>query len=92
MKYLILTLLCVSVVLHLFTPSSEERQIEKDNKYKNGPVVIGTNNIGCTKYDYYDSIYWKCKDPNINYVEEQVCTPQAGRADNCHAVSFKVLQ
>lgn len=41
----------------------------KDLKYENGAVVESVNSVGCIKYRYYDDVYYKCKDKNINSVE-----------------------
>lgn len=49
----------------------EEKQIKLHNKYKNGPVEIKKNTIGCTKYKYYQDYFWTCPNKNISYIEEQ---------------------
>jgi len=41
--------------------------------YSKGPLLVETNELGCKKYDYYDSSYWKCPEElNINSIEERV--------------------
>ncbi len=40
--------------------------------YSKGPIQIETNELGCKKYNYYNSSYWKCpEDLGINSIEER---------------------
>lgn len=41
--------------------------------YSKGPIHVKTNELGCEKYEYYNSSYWKCPEElNINSIEERV--------------------
>lgn len=42
------------------------------NRYKNGPVEIKRNGIGCIKYEYYNDNFWTCPDKSITQIEERV--------------------
>jgi hypothetical protein len=91
MKFAIIFAFIMSLIFFLTAPTAEERQQAQDLKYKNGPVILKTNAM-CAKYEYYDATYWKCEDKTIEYVEEQICTPQAGRADSCRTELIKVTK
>lgn len=36
--------------------------VEQPPDYTKAPVKLETNRLGCTKYRYYNDIYWKCPE------------------------------
>lgn len=83
----------VACILFFATSPSSEEKAEKDRlKYKDGPVALQTNDVGCTKYEYFDTKYWSCTDKNIKQVEEEVCTSNPGRAASCNTQIVEVRQ
>lgn len=66
-----ITALVISLVLFFVFLDAHIDNLDeiKDLKYKNGAVVESVNSVGCTKYRYYDDVYYKCKDRDINSVE-----------------------
>lgn len=70
-------LLLVPIELQIDTKYFQPKRIQEEkqklyNKYKNGPIKITTNSIGCIKYNYYDDNFWTCPDKNIIQIEERV--------------------
>lgn len=70
---LVFVIVTILILIIASIPSKEEYKAQQDIKYKNGPIVIEKNNAGCTKYQYYDSKFWKCYDQSIDYIEEKFC-------------------
>lgn len=69
-------LLMVPIELKIDTKYFQPKRIQEQkqrlyNKYKNGPIKITTNSIGCIKYNYYDDNFWTCPNKNIIQIEER---------------------
>lgn len=73
----LICLLLVPVEFYIDNKYYRPKRIQEEkqkfyNKYKNGPIKITTNSIGCVKYNYYNDLFWICPNKNINQIEEQI--------------------
>ncbi len=77
----------------LMAYGAEKMNTEKNNEvYKNGEVFLYKNEVGCSKFKYYESIYYRCpKEMNINNFEEDY-SYSCGKSTCKKTVSIPVKQ
>lgn len=70
------TVLKVCLVIFIILCLGYCGKINEDHnkvRYANGPVYVETNDIGCNKYQYYNSEFYKCPKSlgEISHFEER---------------------
>lgn len=73
LSFLILVLIEIKIDKKYYEPKRIQEEKQKlYNKYKNGPIKITTNSIGCIKYNYYNDDFWTCPNKEITHIEEKI--------------------
>lgn len=73
LSFLILVPIEIKIDKKYYEPKRIQEEKQKlYNKYKNGPIKITTNSIGCVKYNYYNDNFWTCPNKSITQIEERV--------------------